>query len=186
MIHAAPVPLFGATTRRVKKLYESAFPPEQRIPFWALKLRARMKGMDLVAYAEDGRFCGFSCQTVADDLAYVYYLAVEADLRGRGVGGKILALMKEAHASVPIALDIEARDRAAANARQREARRSFYLKNDFAASGHGFKDGGAFEILVCGEAPANPARYAVAIDRLAFGLTHTLIRPMDEVKAKKR
>jgi len=69
---------------------------------------------------------------------------------------------------------------------RRAARRAFYLKNGFKASGYGFKDGGLFEIMVFGEKLEEPKAYAVLIDRLAFGLTHTNVRPMSEVKSKSR
>ena len=186
MLEAKHVSLFGATTRRVKKLYEAAFPVEQRIPFWALRLRAGMNGMEIVSYSDEGTFCGFSCQVVTDDLVYIYYLAVDPELRGRGYGGQILELLKQSHPGMPVALDIESRKRNADNAKPREARRKFYLDNGFKPTGYGFKDGDLFEILICGEKPENPVRYAVAIDRLAFGLTHTMIRPMSELREAKK
>lgn len=182
MLEAKHVSLFGATTRRIKKLYESAFPVEQRIPFWALRLRAGMNGMEIVSYSDEGTFCGFSCQVVTDDMVYIYYLAVDPELRDRGYGSQVLELIKQSHPGMPVALDIESRKRNADNAKQREARRAFYLKNGFTPTGYGFKDGDLFEILIDGEKPENPARYAMAIDRLAFGLTHTLIRPMSELR----
>lgn len=186
MLEAKPVPLFGATTRRVKKLYVETFPAEQRIPFWALRLRAGMNGMEVTAYTEDGVFCGFSYYVVLDDLTYLYYLAVEPEMRDRGLGGQMLDMLAAKRPDVPLAIDIEMRDRNADNARQREARRSFFMNNGFAPSGSGFKDGGVFEILVRGTKPENPSRYASAIDRLAFGLTQTLIRPVKELKAGKK
>lgn len=186
MLRTKTVPLFGKDARRVKRLYQAAFPVEQRIPFWALRLRSGMNGMELVSYFDDDVFCGFSCQMATSDMTYVYYLAVDPAMRGRGHGGRILEHLKQTRPDIPVALDIEARDRNADNARQREARRSFYIKNGFASTGYGFKDGGVFEILVCGEKPENPACYAVAIDRLAFGLTHTVVRPMKEVRKAKK
>ena len=125
-------------------------------------------------------------QVVTDDLVYIYYLAVDPELRGRGYGGQILELLKRSHPGMPVALDIESRKRNADNAKQREARRKFYLDNGFKPTGYGFKDGDLFEILICGEKPENPVRYAVAIDRLAFGLTHTMIRPMSELREAKK
>ncbi|MDO5042614.1 MAG: GNAT family N-acetyltransferase [Slackia sp.] len=186
MLRMKTVPLFGKDARRVKRLYQTAFPVEQRVPFWSLRLRSGMNGMEIVAYYDQDVFCGFANLVKSDDAVYIYYLAVDENLRGKGYGGQILDDLKRRHAGKTIALDIEATDPSADNPRQRAARRAFYLNNGFVSSGYGFKDGGLFEILVFGEKLESPGAYASLIDRLAFGLTHTVVRPMKEIRHSKK
>ena len=59
MLTMKKVPMLGGTTRNVKRLYETAFPVEQRVPFWSLRLRSNMNGMEIVAYYDEDVFCGF-------------------------------------------------------------------------------------------------------------------------------
>ncbi len=184
MLTMKKVPMLGGTTRNVKRLYETAFPIEQRVPFWSLKLRSNMNGMEIVAYYDEDIFCGFACLLATEDAVYLYYIAVADGQRGKGYGTKLLDDLKQRYPGKTIALDIEARDPRANDNEKRSARRAFYLNNGFTPSGCGFKDGGLFEIMVFGEKLAEPKAYAALIDRLAFGLTHTNVRPMSEVKSK--
>ncbi|MDO4443228.1 MAG: GNAT family N-acetyltransferase [Slackia sp.] len=186
MLQIKKVPSFGSRARCVKQLYQTAFPVEQRVPFWSLRLRSGMNGLELSAYYDQDTFVGFVNLIESDDAVYIYYLAVADDLRGKGYGAQILDDLKRRHPGKTIALDIEAPDQNADNPRQRAARRSFYLRNGFVPSGYGFKDGGLFEIIVFGEKLAGPGAYASLIDRLAFGLTSTVVRPMKEVKHAKK
>lgn len=184
MLTVKKVPMFGATTRNVKRLYKTAFPVDQRVPFWSLRLRSNMNGMEIVAYYDEDVFCGFACLLATENAVYLYYIAVAEGLRGKGYGTQILDDLKQRHPEKTIALDIEARDPGANDNEKRAARRAFYLDNGFKPSGYGFKDGGLFEIIVFGEKLKEPKAYAALIDRLAFGLIHTNVRPMSEVKAK--
>ena len=186
MLTMKKVPMFGATAHNVKRLYETAFPVEQRVPFWSLRLRSNMNGMEIVAYYDEDVFCGFACLLATEKAVYLYYIAVADDKRNKGYGTQILDDLKQRYPEKTIALDIEARDPRANDNEKRAARCAFYLKNGFKASGYGFKDGGLFEIMVFGEKLEEPKAYAVLIDRLAFGLTHTNVRPMSEVKPKTR
>ena len=50
----------GASYREAGRLYRSAFPKEERIPFWMLRLWAMIPGIVLHSYRENGRFIGFA------------------------------------------------------------------------------------------------------------------------------
>ena len=95
-------------------------------------------------------------KVVTDDLVYIYYLAVDPELRGRGYGGQILELLKQSHPGGPIALDIESRKRNADNAKQREARRKFYLDNGFKPTGYGFKHATCSKSSFAAKSPKTP------------------------------
>ena len=95
MLTMKKVPMLGSTTRNVKRLYETAFPIEQRVPFWSLKLRSNMNGMEIVAYYDEDIFCGFACLLATEDAVYLYYIAVADGQRGKGYGTKILDDLKQ-------------------------------------------------------------------------------------------
>ena len=161
----------GDLVRSVRELYRQAFPEYERIPFWSLRARALKKDFDLLAFCDDGIFCGFACASATDDAIYVHYLAVAEDRRGRGYGGRILDALAQRYGERAIALDIEAVRPGTKNAKQRSQRKKFYLRNGFKESGFGFKDGGdMFEVLVRGP-KLERETYGTLINKLAFGLT---------------
>ena len=54
--------------RRAKALYLTAFPKEERLPWWILRLNARRKGIDLTAFVAEGEFLGFTSSVTVDEL----------------------------------------------------------------------------------------------------------------------
>jgi hypothetical protein len=67
--------------RRAKALYLTAFPKEERLPWWILRLNARRKGIDLTAFVADGEFLGFTSSVTVDELHFLLFFAVEESLR---------------------------------------------------------------------------------------------------------
>ena len=114
--------------KKIKKLFLTAFPPEERPPFFFLKRKA---GQMLVA-KEDGRFLGFVHLVCHKDLVYLFFFALEASHRGQGYGSQILQLVKEQNEGKRIFLAREPLDEQADNAAQRRSRHQFYLRNGFA------------------------------------------------------
>ena len=115
---------------RMKRLYLSAFPDEERAPWWLLKRRARQGRAEMLA-AVDGGFAGMAYMVTLGDMAYLFYLAVEDERRGQGIGGQILSLLRERYPDKRIFLAREQLDPAADNSAQRESRHRFYLANGF-------------------------------------------------------
>ena len=113
--------------QKIKARYLSAFPPEERPPFFFLKRKA---GQMLVA-KEDGQFLGFVYLVCHKDMVYLFFFAVEASHRGQGYGSQILQLVKEQNAGKRIFLAREPLDDQADNAAQRRSRHQFYLRNGF-------------------------------------------------------
>lgn len=116
----------------VKKLYRTAFPPEERQPFFLLKRRAQRGRGELLIAREDGQFIGFVYLISNDELVYLFFFAVEAQARGGGYGSRILELVKEQNRGKKIFLAREPLDERAENNDQRIRRRGFYLRNGFA------------------------------------------------------
>ena len=62
-------------------------------------------------------------------MAFVLYLAVNGEERGKGYGSQILDILKSAYVDKAIVLNIEPIDENAPNAEQRKSRLRFYNRN---------------------------------------------------------
>ena len=130
----------------VKKLYFSAFPKYERIPWLVLWWNTKRKNLRFMAFLDGREFCGFAIYTVVDRLCYVFFFAVAENLRGKGYGSKILADLQKSYGAV--GLNIEPLDPSADNYTQRESRFAFYKKNGFFDTGYDvWEVGGKFRIL---------------------------------------
>lgn len=115
----------------VRKLYCTAFPPEERPPFFLLKRRAQQGRGELLVARDAERFIGFVYLIPWEDLVYLFFFAVESDVRGGGYGSRIIELVREQNRGKRIFLAREPLDDCAENNSQRIRRRRFYLKNGF-------------------------------------------------------
>lgn len=151
MLTACEVVEGSDDAREVKRLLETAFPAFEQMPFENMAALARRDEVSLLAYRDDGQFCGFTFLVEGERMVYVLYLAVDERVRSKGYGGRILADLTERSGGKTLTLDIEPVDDAADNADQRRMRRGFYLRNGFAATGWAVCfEGDVFEVLAKG------------------------------------
>lgn len=136
----------SALRRKAKALYMTAFPKEERVPWWLLRLHSYRQGIDLTAWVDGDVFCGFTASVTVQGLHFVLFFAIDQDLRGKGYGSAILSAIKEAHGTV--ALNVEPLTEDAPNYEQRKNRFGFYEKNGFVDTGyHVWEVGGMFRVL---------------------------------------
>ena len=114
-----------------KRLFFSAFPAEERQPYFFMKWTLKCRKGELLIAREDGCFIGFVFLVSYRDLVYLFFFAVEDGFRGRGYGSRILQLVKERCQGKRIFLAREPLDKHAENAVQRSKRWDFYMKNGF-------------------------------------------------------
>lgn len=115
----------------VKQLYLSAFPKEERPPFFLLRRGlARQSGVLLVAKEQDQRL-GFAYLISTESLGYLFFFAMEENCRNLGYGSQVLGLLKEKYAKQRLFLAREVLDPTAENYSQRMRRHGFYLRNGF-------------------------------------------------------
>ncbi len=140
-----------------KQLYLTAFPKEERAPWLLLKHRAAQGRADALEALDDGKFAGLAYVVTLDDMAYLFYLAVAGEQRGRGTGGKIIAALRERYPDKRLFLAREQLDRTAANYPQRESRHRFYLKNGFEDWGTLIKEGPVtYDVMGIGKSVTPP------------------------------
>ena len=116
-----------------RKLYEykdacylmrTAFPPNEQIPTWLLRVLAFRKNVNFRAFYDDDQFCGVLYTAEDNKYIFVFYLAVNDRIRSKGYGTKILDWLKQNTEKI-IVLNVEAINPSAENALQREKRISF-------------------------------------------------------------
>lgn len=135
----------------VKKLYLSAFPREERPPFYLLKSREKRGKGDFFVAKDGERFVGFSYVIPYLDTAYLYYFAIDEGLRGSGYGSAVLTELKRQYDGKRFYLAREMLDENAENFEQRVKRREFYLKNGFSDLPIRIKEAGVtFDVMGIG------------------------------------
>ena len=168
----------GQLAEQVRALYREAFPKEERLPWWLLRLNSMRKGIELTAWLDGEVFCGFTSAVTVEDFHMLLYFAVVPSLRGKGYGSAILAALKEAYGTV--ALHVEPLEKTAPNYPQRLRRYSFYRRNGFADAGWDvWEVGGRYRILASRCEPVVSA-YPKAFRRLTFGLWDGRLKQAEE------
>ena len=152
-----------------KRLYRSAFPREERVPFGLLRLLALRKGIDLVCYREGETFCGFTYTVTEGNVVFVLFFAVNEALRGQGYGSSILKFLRKKNPGRTVILNVEPLDPEAENAEERVRRVRFYEKNGFFDAGYDIDEiGGKFRVFAT-EKCIDVDAYLKVFGRMSFG-----------------
>lgn len=115
---------------KVKELYLEAFPKEERKPISFLEKGIRQGYTKVfVIENEEGNFAGEAILMLDKDIAFLDYFAVSPNMRGGGIGTKVLKLLQEKYEGKKFALDIESTKAECDNKKQRESRKKFYIAN---------------------------------------------------------
>lgn len=117
---------------KVRKLYRSAFPANERAPFWMMLSKTKDSDNNFYAVTDNSDFIGLVYTIKSNKAVYVFFLAVDETQRGKGYGTKILEMIKNRHPDLPVMLMIEDTDITDAdNYKERLNRLEFYKKNGF-------------------------------------------------------
>ncbi len=117
--------------RKFKKLYIRSFPSEERAPYFLLLNRAKKGKADMFCAISGDEFMGILYMLSDEKIAYIFYLAVNEEKRGKGIGGEILSAMKEHYSGKRIFLARERIEKSSGNFSERIKRREFYIRNGF-------------------------------------------------------
>lgn len=118
----------------MKKMYFEAFPKEERVPWMWLMMQSRKQFIEFIAFYDEDQFVGFAYIISRQKLTYIFYLAVNSELRGGGYGSKILQDIFKMYEGQHFAISVEPIDDTADNAAQRRSRVKFYERNGFTMS----------------------------------------------------
>lgn len=116
-------------------LAKEAFPPEEYLSPSELVKMAQSDNFDFLALLDGDVFVGFMVVQVYKELSYLFFLAIDADSRGKGYGSRAIETLKSEYPDKIHTVDFEMPDDFAPNREQREKRRSFYLRNGYRETG---------------------------------------------------
>lgn len=121
--------------KAVKAIYHAAFPKEERMPFWTMRLLAKMPTTQLLAFYEGGTLCGFAYVGLGEKVAFLMFLAVDQASRSQGHGSAILQALRERYPYHKHLVSIELCGEGVPNREQRLRRKAFYLRNSYQETG---------------------------------------------------
>ena len=179
-----PVVKSDSSYAQVTALYKEAFPFKERFSLLTLRLVARKKEVDFLAYfdatSKDDRLVGLSYTIAAGDYLYILYLAVNKELRGGSWGTRILDSLKQQFPHKQLVLEIEPLDKTADNYEQRLARLGFYERNGFKRVGYDFFEGKVrYTVLATGDT-FDAKAFSRALRKLFHGLYRFKILPASD------
>lgn len=151
------------------RLMRTAFPKNEQIPMWLLRVLAVRRSVNFRAFYEDKQFCGI-LYTVEDyKYIFVLYLAINDRIRLKGYGTKILDWLKQNTEKI-IILNVESLNPFAENAFQREKRISFYSRNGIYDTRCRFVDGDeTYSVLASDTDHFDSKEYEMLLSRFSFG-----------------
>ena len=159
----------NAANAQLRRLYETAFPIEEQIPYNDLIHLLDAMPIDYRAYYEQETLVGLTMVLHLPRYNWGWYFAVSEALRGKGYGQEILsALLDEYRSGLPFIIDIESPLQTdAPNPEQRQRRHAFYRRN-------GLKDtptsrtyeGITYTIMTNSDEPFTQQDYDYIIDSL--------------------
>ena len=157
----------ASTNEDVRRLYESAFPKEEQIPWKDLMRLMKTMSLDFTVYYEDENLVGLTIVYPRPQFNWFWYFAVPEELRGQGIGQRILTQLIEKYGGQSNILDMESPEQVCENSEQRKRRHAFYLRNGFRDTGVGksFK-GIDYTIMMNGEGTFTQRDYDLIIDEL--------------------
>ena len=120
----------AADLKQIRKLYNSSFPGDERIPFTHL-MNTLGKDRIMQAYYEYEALVGLTVVFLTDDVAYLSYICVEPALQDQGYGTEILKSVMDEYHDCRIVIDIEESYRDDPDKEDRLRRRAFYIRNGF-------------------------------------------------------
>ncbi len=116
----------AADEDRIKRLYYDAFPADERAPFRMLKSRAKRGRADFLSLYNNDEWVGLTYIVTHEDLAYIFYLAVDNEQRGKHYGTQAILAIIERYKGKRVFLALEDWNEECDNKQQRIKRHNFY------------------------------------------------------------
>lgn len=157
---------------KVVALQRSAFPPEEQYPIEQLLKLAKKPNIEYLSFWTENELCGIMLFCSGKSMAYLFYLAVNSDLRSRGYGAKMLEWLKEHLDGKTIVLNMERVGFDAANEGQRVRRWHFYERLGYIRQSYYLSDDSGEYDIVTSEEYFNLNEYMELIEQIGFGAYH--------------
>ena len=162
MLRVVEINSANADDAGLRRLYETAFPVEEQIPYDDLIHLLDAMDIDYRAYYDDEMLVGLTMVLQLPRYTWGWYFAVREDLRGTGIGQEILtSVLDKYREGRPFIMDIESPLQPdAPNPEHRKRRHAFYLRNGMRDTGTARSwEGLTFTILTNSEEPFTQQDY---------------------------
>ncbi len=116
---------------KVESLAKEAFPPKEYLSPGELIQMAERGEVDFWGLYDENSFVGFMVISLFEDMCYLFFLAIDPNIRSKGYGGQALRLLDELYPNKQQVVDFEMIDDAALNNEQRITRKAFYMRNGY-------------------------------------------------------
>lgn len=121
--------------KQINSLAKEAFPPEEYLAPDKLLEMSKADSFDFLALMDGNIFIGFMVVQTYENLAYLFFLAIDPPCRAKGYGSRAIETLRALYPGKKQVVDFEMEDEAAPNNKQRTKRRQFYLKNGYKETG---------------------------------------------------
>lgn len=119
---------------KVTKLYDSAFPANERVDLHPSVLD-HTNTSEILYFLDEDQFVGFMALLTVGNITHITYFAIDDQQRGKGYGSKAVNLARKLFPGQIIIADLEEPELGAKNYHQRLKRVHFYKKNGFIKTG---------------------------------------------------
>ncbi|MBR5684529.1 MAG: GNAT family N-acetyltransferase [Muribaculaceae bacterium] len=162
MMRSLGIDSASAGDEALRRLYETAFPEGEQIPYEDLIHLLDVMDIDYRAYYDGEMLVGLTMVLHLPCYNWGWYFAVQEELRGKGYGQEILtSVLDQYRGRHPFVIDIESPQQPdAPNPEQRKRRHAFYLRNGLKDTGaHRTYNGITFTILSSSDEPFTQQDY---------------------------
>jgi len=136
MLHCIKIDKNFIDLDKIESLALEAFPPEEYLAPSKIIEMSEKADLNFLAVYDNDQFVGFTVVKLYKTMAYLFFLAINKEMRGQGYGNKIIQKIKENYPDYSLVVDFEMIDKKAPNYNQRVKRKNFYLKNGYKETGH--------------------------------------------------
>lgn len=157
---------------QVVTLQRSAFPPEEQFSVDQILTLAEDPNNEYLSFWERQKLCGIMLFCSGKNLTYLFYLAVNPDLRSQGYGSKILTWLMEHVGEKTLVLNIEQVGFDSPNEEQRVLRWRFYERLGYVKQPYYLlDDSGEYDIITSGTY-FDPEEYMDLLIQIGFAKYH--------------
>lgn len=123
-------PHYKENLEKIKNLYLTAFPKNERKPFDLISEKCDSGSMEIIAIQNDNNdFLGLAITILYDDMVLLDYFAIAPESRGKNIGSTALKQLFERYKNKRFILEIENTEVECNNLQERKRRKAFYIRN---------------------------------------------------------
>lgn len=114
---------------KVEALYLRAFPESERKPFQEMIQKQSEETMEILSIEDENAFLGLAILAHDKDITLLDYFAISDEIRGQGIGSKVIRSLQERYQERRLILEIETTKKDCSDLEMRQHRKAFYLRN---------------------------------------------------------